>query len=78
MNLSTIDPPRDPKPYKIVGYDPLIEGENPYNRRFLDPQVLVPERHEVIYPVRLASQPPTEPRLHRRKYETQLGLGFRA
>ena len=28
-----------PKPYKIVGYDPLIRGSDPQNGRFLDPQV---------------------------------------
>ena len=27
-----------PKPYRIVGYDPLIRGSDPYNSRFLDPQ----------------------------------------
>ena len=30
-----------PKPYKIVGHDPLNRRSNPYNGRFLDPQVLV-------------------------------------
>ena len=28
-----------PKPYKIVGYDPLITGSKPEDGRFLDPQV---------------------------------------
>ena len=28
-----------PKPYKIVGYDPLIIGYNPQNSGFGDPQV---------------------------------------
>ena len=31
--------PSNPKPYKIVGYDPLTNGSNPQNGRFLDSQV---------------------------------------
>ena len=27
-----------PKPYKIVGYDPLLRGSNPPNSRFLIPR----------------------------------------
>ena len=29
----------DPKPYNIVGYDPLLRGSNSQNGRFLDPQL---------------------------------------
>ena len=36
----------DPKPYKIVGYDPLIRGSDPLNGRFLDPQVRTIEIRE--------------------------------
>ena len=35
-----------PKPYKIVGYDPLIRGSDPQNG-ILDPQV---EPREALHP----------------------------
>ena len=38
-NLSAGRPTCNPKPYKIVGYDPLIIGSNPSNGRFLDSEV---------------------------------------
>ena len=45
-----------PKPYKIVGYDPLITGFNPENGRFLDAQVgfislkqVLQGQHRVLY-----------------------------
>ena len=34
-----------PKPYKIVGYDPLIRGFNPQIGRFLDLQGITSEGH---------------------------------